>query len=141
MNLCRHILLVDEDGFRRRDQAFLLQIGGFAVQTVNTPIEAINWLAISRAASHPCDLILMIGCFGLHDDRQVFEAVKEVGACIPVVIVDRDSGSGRQIVWCKPVGEEPCDSFHQRPRVIADIVRSFFRDGMGEYENEEMAES
>jgi hypothetical protein len=126
LNLCRHILLVDEDGYRRRDHAFLLRIGGFDVQTVITPLEALNWLSISRAACHPCDLILMVGFLGLHDDHQVFEAVKEASAMVPVLIVDRDPLTGKQIVWQKPSGEQPSISYHQRPQMISDIVRSFF---------------
>ena len=126
MNPCRHILLVDEDDYRRRDHAFLLRIGGFNVQTVKTPLEALNWLSIGRSACHPCDLVLMVGLLGLHDDHQVFEAVKEASALVPILIVDQDPSTGKQIVWQKPSGEQPSISYHQRPQMISDIVRSFF---------------
>jgi hypothetical protein len=68
----------------------------------------------------------MVGFLSLHDDHQVFEAVKEASAMVPVLIVDRDPLTGKQIVWQKPSGEQPSISYHQRPQMISDIVRSFF---------------
>jgi CheY-like chemotaxis protein len=140
LDLCRHILLVDDDGYRRRDHAFLLQIGGFEVQTLNTPMEALNWFSITRTCPS-IDLILMEGFWGLLDDRKVFEAIQEVGGLVPVLIVDRDPMTGKQIIWSKFSGEQSRISVHQRPQMITDIVRRFIGAAIGGGKNGEMARS
>lgn len=140
MNSRRHILLVDEDDYRRRDHAFLLKIGGFEVQSLKTPMEALNWLSINHA-SHPAELILLEGFSGLRHDRQVFDLVEEVSAMVPVLIVDRDPATGKQILWSKCAAEPTRIAAFQRHRMITDIVRSFLRGDLGEENDGEMAHS
>ena len=120
------ILLADENPTSRRDFTFLLKLSGHEVHTMNSSMEALNWVNILPDEEMRPHLILIVN-FSCLGGPEYYEHLKSYPYEIPIMIVDRDPQSGKQIVWFKESGQSPRITLSPQPSLIVQIVNRYLR--------------